>query len=182
MNTRKIIGNIGVGAILLLLAFTFVLFFYPALSPLYSVEGADSSVFKLMGQVILKGKVPYLDIFDHKGPLLYFIEAIGLLIGERSGLFVLAVIALFVSIICWYKSARIFLTPLKSAIVVGAQLLTYYYMRTTCNVSEDWNLPFISIAFCILLSYITNRERQNILFNGFVIGFCMDCSFFIRPN
>ena len=43
---------------------------------------------------MLKGKVPYLDYFDHKGPLLYLIEYAGLMIsrGSTNGLWVVEVI------------------------------------------------------------------------------------------
>lgn len=40
--------------------------------------GGDSAVFILIGKMFNAGKVPYVDFFEHKGPTLIFIEAIGL--------------------------------------------------------------------------------------------------------
>ena len=44
----------------------------------------DSAAFVFIGKQMLKGKVPYLDYFDHKGPLLYLIEYAGLMISRGS--------------------------------------------------------------------------------------------------
>ena len=46
------------------------------ISPFTIYEGCDSCVFKQMGLAILSGKTPYLDLFDHKGPVIYFINAL----------------------------------------------------------------------------------------------------------
>ena len=42
----------------------------------------DSGVFIYTGKQVLDGKIPYLDVWDHKGPLLYYINAFGLLLGR----------------------------------------------------------------------------------------------------
>ena len=44
----------------------------------------DSGVFLYTARQILSGDVPYRDIWDHKGPVLYFINVIGLLIEPDS--------------------------------------------------------------------------------------------------
>ena len=90
MNTKNILNKFGVILFCILSATLFLLFFSQTLSPLYTIEACDSSVFKLMGQAMLHGKVPYTDLFDHKGPVLYAIEAFGQwVIPGRNGLFFL---------------------------------------------------------------------------------------------
>ena len=59
------------------LAISFLLAFSPSTSPLWFFVGEDSGVFKSFGQAIIQGKVIYKDIFDNKGPILYFINALG---------------------------------------------------------------------------------------------------------
>jgi hypothetical protein len=49
------------------------------------VPWTDSSVFLTIAQGMLRGKTPYLDFFDHKGPLIYFINAAGLALGGFTG-------------------------------------------------------------------------------------------------
>ena len=44
----------------------------------------DSSVFLYIGKRMLEGKLPYRDLFDHKGPILYLIEVLGLRLSPHS--------------------------------------------------------------------------------------------------
>ena len=144
----------GIYLFLFLCAVMYILLFSKTLSPLYSIEESDSSVFKVMGQVVLHGKLPYVDIFDHKGPMLYLIEAFGQwLIPGRIGLFLLAIIALYISIICWYQSARLFTSAIKSIIVVILSLVTYYFYSaySSGNLTEDWNILFVSVSYYHIL-------------------------------
>lgn len=136
-----------------------------------------------MGLAILHGKVPYADLFDHKGPMLYLIEAIGQwLIPGRYGLFLLAVMGLAISVFCWYKSARLFTTRLRSFVVIILTLFSYYFYSEYGNLSEDWNIPFISISYYLILSLLINGKSKNYLMNGAAVGLCLAGSFFIRPN
>lgn len=183
----KLWHKLGLGCILILSAFLFVFLFSRTLSPLYVYEGGDSSVFKLMGYAILNGKVPYVDIFDHKGPMIYLIEACGQwLYPGRIGLFVMAVISLSISVICWYKGARLFTTPTMSILTVLLSLWVYYFYTYSDggNFTEDWNVLFISIAYYILLKLFFRKvESEKILvFYGCLIGVCLASSFLIRPN
>ena len=57
-----------------------------AIDSFIAKPGGDSAIFMYVAQGILEGEVPYLDRWDHKGPLLYLINAVGLLIDEVWGL------------------------------------------------------------------------------------------------
>ena len=59
----------------------------------------DSSVFLYIGKRMLEGKLPYRDLFDHKGPILYLIEVLGLCLSPQStdGVWVLEVLNLLVT-------------------------------------------------------------------------------------
>jgi hypothetical protein len=183
MTTKDLLRKIGITLFCFVTAFLCVLFFSQTLSPLYTIELCDSSVFKIMGQAILHGKIPYVDLFDHKGPMLYAIQTFGLwLIPGRNGLFILAVISLSISIACWYKSARLFTTPAKSIIAILLALQTYYFYAEYGNLSEDWNIPFISVAYYMILSILFKDTTPKFLLNGIIVGLCLSGSFLIRPN
>ena len=61
-------------------------------SPLYSFnDWVDAHAFFTMGKGIFNGKIPYKDLFEQKGPLLYLIYGIGYLISHDTfiGIFIL---------------------------------------------------------------------------------------------
>ena len=45
----------------------------------------DSSVFQYIADEMIKGKMPYLDTFDHKGPLIYLFNVAGKLLSDTYG-------------------------------------------------------------------------------------------------
>ena len=59
----------------------FILLFSYSTSPLYPYYyGTDSAQFLTIGKAWALGKIPYIDVFDHKGPLIFFIDMLGFLI------------------------------------------------------------------------------------------------------
>ena len=54
-------------------------------SPLYVLnDWMDANIFFTMGKSMFSGKVLYRDVFDHKGPVLYFLYGVGALL-DRTG-------------------------------------------------------------------------------------------------
>lgn len=75
-------------ALLFLLSALFMLIMGSNTSPAAPhYYGADSSFFSAVGAGILRGRLPYVDYFDMKGPYLFLIEALGHLIGGTTGIY-----------------------------------------------------------------------------------------------
>ena len=54
-------------------------------SPLYPFnDWVDSNAFFTMGKGMINGKVLYRDLFEQKGPLLYFIHGLSYLISNKT--------------------------------------------------------------------------------------------------
>ncbi len=68
------------------------------------VPGRDAGVFLYIGDRILNGGIPYLDVWDHKPPVIYFINAFGLLVGGGSvwGVWLLEFVALYSAALVWF--------------------------------------------------------------------------------
>lgn len=64
-----------------------------------SLGGVDTNVFHYVAAVMAKGGAMYRDTFDHKGPLLYFINYLGLKISYYSGAWLLEFVLLFVWVV-----------------------------------------------------------------------------------
>lgn len=169
---------------LLLVALLFVTLYSFSTSPLYVNEGYDSGVFKSMGLAITQGKVPYVDFFDHKGPVLYFINALGQwLIPGRMGIFLLQIIAISVSLVYLFKTARLFLNGVQSVCVMLVTLFVLGGLYEEGNQCEEWILAIVSPTIFFLLSDIVHGESNHISpLYGLLYGICFGLAFFIRPN
>lgn len=127
-------------------AFIFLLLFAVSISPLTPNEGDDSCVYKQLGLVMLKGKTPYVDVFDHKGPIMYMIQAVGMWIGGRWGLFLLNVLNLTGVLYLWNAIARHYMSNKKSYLPVLFTFLLYFGTMEEGNVTEDWCLLPLSYS------------------------------------
>ena len=168
---------------LFLLSIVFNLLWEPSLTVLNEYDGYDSCVFKQMGLAILQGKEPYRDLFDHKGPLIYFINAlaIGLGIG-RWGLFSLHVLMFFFTLLIWHRIAvRIMGEGWKCFLPIIGALFMYVSMDGEGNCTEDWSLLPISYSLYIgikeLLQWSLLKRRDY-----FVFGLCSGIIAMLRVN
>lgn len=168
-------------ALLLLLTAIFGFFIATALCPLWPEGGFDSAVFVLTGKGWLSGLLPYRDLFDHKGPVLYALEALAML-PLRSGAMVWGMELLFflASLLLLRAIARL------EAIGPAARALTYIsytLLLATClekgNFSEEYSALFTLLAFWAL----TRALRKGFSpWTGVWMGAAFALSFWIRPN
>ncbi len=63
-------------------------------SPAGRVPGEDAGVFFYAARELLSGGTPYLAVWDHKPPLIYVVDAVGLAIGGPTGVWLLQILAL----------------------------------------------------------------------------------------
>lgn len=169
-------------AILLFIAFFSLLLFAISISPITPFEGYDSCVFKQMGTAYLQGKVPYLDLFDHKGPVLLLINALGLTLSAgRWGLFSLALTNMTLVLYMWYKTSKLYAEDAYALMPVLVALISYLGCMEEGNLTEDWSLFPNSYTLYLLAKYIKKDKPINILEYVFV-GILTGCIIFIRAN
>ena len=70
--------------------FLCVLFLY-AVDSFVKVPGTDSGSFLYVAKGIIDGKMPYIDMWDHKGPLLYIINVAGVVISNVWGIWLVQI-------------------------------------------------------------------------------------------
>ncbi len=135
-------------------------------SPLYKInDWQDVNAFFTMGKSMVNGLVPYKDLFEQKGPLLYLIYGIASLISETSfiGAYILEVFFFTVTLYYISKIIAIFidkkfiypLLPLFSAIILTSRAFTH---GGSC---EEFCLPFIIIALYYFIKYIKTSTITN---------------------
>lgn len=177
-------------SILLTSSFLFAFLFSCTTSPLYEHHPfwfhGDSGIFQEMGVCLAQGGTPYVDLFDHKGPILWFIQALGIWISPHWGLVLLQTISLFFTLLLWYKTSYLLLNKkVISAIIslFGLLFLLAFYQRG--NLCEEWCLPFISLPLYIYVKRLTNNGEHQPIYshrNSFIIGICVGILAMIRLN
>lgn len=161
-------------ALLLLVAFSSIA------PPSQLVPDTDSSVFFYIGQRILQGDVPYRDVWDHKGPLIFYIDALGQFLSPHSPWGVwfleLALVSLAVFLLFALSKSRFGLWPALFGSVLF--VLQLPHVLDGGNLTEEFVLPFQML--CIWLSFDDGRakNRTRLLLAGLAAAAC----FWLRPN
>src|SRR6185369_6931738 len=94
-----------------------------------TLPSRDSGVFLYVGWRFLSGDIPYRDVWDHKPPLIYFVDALGLSLTPDSlwGIWLLQFIFIFMTFFLIYRVLdREFglFAALAGSIVLASGLLT----------------------------------------------------------
>lgn len=182
--------NLLTYGVLFLAAFLFVFLFSCTTSPLYEHHPfwfhGDSGIFQEMGVCLVQGGTPYVDLFDHKGPILWFIQALGIWISPRWGIMILQSISLFCTLVLWYKTALLVIEKRWVSFAIslsGLLFLMAFYQRG--NLCEEWCLPFISLPLYLYFYRSGKNQLPQPLYttlDSFIIGLCVGVIAMIRLN
>lgn len=179
--TYNIKKNYAVIGICFIVSFVTLLLFAISISPLTLFEGEDSCVFKQMGLAILQGKTPYVDLFDHKGPIIYFVNALGLWIGGRWGLFVFCVLNFTFVLYYWWKIACLYVSDIVSVFAILFTIAMYISVLDDGNMTEEWSL--LPLSYSLYLSLRLQKEKHGPSeMESCVIGISAGIILFIRAN
>lgn len=172
-------------AILFLLAAgSFFILLMSPLSP-FSVRypDVDSSIFIYFGMGLEHGLVPYTQMLDHKGPLLWAIEWLGLKLGggDMGGIWYLEWFCMTLDAWLLYRTARLFTRYRWIAVLAaGLSLEPLLYFLYGGNFCEEWSLPFIILAFYVYARY---WKSHRFTYGAVALsGFCMGAVLCIRIN
>lgn len=184
--------------IFLILAATVTITFVSTSSPLYPFNPWDDvNVFFTMGRAIKHGMIPYKDIFDHKGPVLYFVFFLAAIVSEKSfvGIWILECILASVYAVFSWKIAKLFTSPSALSLVLVPLFLGILYTSRMFNFggnTEELCFPLLTVALylglrsvvesnglpantdaliCGLISGVLFWIKYTFL--GFIIGFCI---------
>lgn len=141
-------------------------------SPLYPFnDWGDANIYFTMGKGLFSGKVLYRDLFDHKGPVIYFLYGIAGLISKKSflGVWFLEIIAAYLFLYYSYRTIRLFCgerssvwMPFLAAIVYAAN-----HMRHGGS-AEELCLPLLAYGLFVLGNYCVKGafQKRELFFVG----------------
>lgn len=146
---------------LFIISFLVIFLFSIGTSPFYgNYYTSDSSIFITIGKAMKEGKIVYKEIFDHKGPILFFIQLLGQFIYEgRLGIFIIEVFTLFINNIFLYKTICLFTTNKKALLSILVSMIFMSYFIETGNYSEEYSLPFLSICLYLAIKWLKEDNK-----------------------
>ena len=162
-----------------------ILSLLPGLPLLRPLPHRDSAVFIYSGQLILDGRTPYIDVWDHKGPLVYLANAFGLALTDKDlwGIWIVQIGVLLAAVFLAYRLLESAFG--RPAAIVGtvAFLLSATGLMDGGNYTEVYTLPLQFAA--LLIFWRSSRENarlSRVLFSGLALGALGMGAFLFRAN
>ena len=176
---------LGLNALFALLAaFGYMLVFAYNNTPLGAAIGSDNAMYLTMGTALAKGYAPYVNVFDHKGPLLFALQQLPQEIGggyNLTAVFLQETAALFACLMVVYALAETLSCP-----PIAAQLA---YLAMTCafmdggNLTEEYtNLPTLLALYTALRIFGRGEIREKLFAPAAFMGVCAAAAFSLRAN
>ena len=137
-------------------------------SPLYPMNlWDDVNSYVTVSRSMAAGKILYKDIFDHKGPVLHFLNVPFSFLNHKSylGVFLLEVLVCFIWLFISIKIISLFMKPDRFvyAFMLPLAMLTYsvnsfYYGGST----EEYALPLLAIGLYIGLKAVKKNRLPDL--------------------
>ncbi len=151
-------------------------------SPIYNSLGYDNEVFQYIGMLLAKGGLPYIDVFDHKPPVIYLINAF---FYELSGgdLWSMFISILVLNSICsilifkdTYKFSENYLTSFFLSLLF-ISLMNNYTLMGGYNLTRQFCGFWVVFFFHVFLRNYKSQKLQLVL-----LSFISVLIFFTQEN
>jgi hypothetical protein len=164
-------------ALLCLLAFIVI---SPA-DPNRNLPLIDSSAFMYSGRRLLNGAHLYDQVWDNKPPLIHFINALGMFLGDQTpwGIWFLDFLSLIIGIFIAYRLLSGLWGPMIASIGVFLGYLALRQVYCQGNTVEGFSLPFTWLG---LLAFFSLLKKPDQKLKWLLLGACLAVNFFYRAN
>ena len=147
-------------------------------SPLYPFnDWVDANTMFTVGKGVLRGFVPYRDLYEQKGPMIIFLHTLGAAVSFDSflGMWILEVIFCFAFLYLSFKTAELYFGKNACLWIPPAALAVYScFSFRNGDSGEEFCLPclaFALLAGCRALKERTLPTRKEFLWIGLTSGF-----------
>lgn len=183
-NISRVAMN-RIRAVIVVIAEIYLLIFCVTISPLYDIWGGDSAFYILVGKGMKYGYLPYRDIFDGKGPYLFFLEYIGQIICEgRFGAFIIQSLLFCTSMVFMDKTIGIgrINRHLYDVILLLFPLLMAVFSVAGGGLTEDFSLLPISICMFLFVKFVNGKGKRHAPLFALIYGLSFGTLVFLRIN
>lgn len=140
--------------------------------------GGDSAQFLTIGKAWMLGKIPYRDMFDHKGPVIFFVDMLGfMLTGNKSGVAVIQCVFIIVTLNALFSLGKLQSNSDGFGVIVSVICLILYKLcYVDGNAVEEYCLPFIAISTYYQTKFFEKKREEHspyaAAFYGIAFGIC----------
>lgn len=142
----------------------------------------DSAIFQIIGKGWSEGLVPYIDLWDSKGPIIFFINRLGYdFTGNSIGILIIQFFCLYTSVILMFKLLTIKFPIGQSVVILLLVLINFSSLGLGGNTVAEYLLPLLCIAYYRLYLWTQNIENceynshpnQNAFLYGIIVAFSL---------
>lgn len=143
--------------------------------------GNDSGIFLYFGAQILKGRLPFVHLWDHKPPLVFYLDALGLLLGggSRWGVWAVEVFCLAAASLFGFLFLRRYFRAWPAFLALLGMLFNLAWVLEGGNLTEEYALAF-QFAGLYLFARSETRPRPGWL--GVGTGVLMGGAFLLKQT
>ena len=146
-------------------------------SPIYNVGNSDVFIMFTVGRAVMRGRVPYKDIYDQKGPFQFYLYGISSLIDETGmlGVYLVEVVILAIGFYWVYKLFTLWLNDKQSkiALIVFSLLLNDHIGAYISGQIETLAIPCFAYTFYAVIKNLRENNlpsKKEALGIGFTMG------------
>jgi len=150
-------------------------------NPLVDYPDRDGGSFNYIGSLILKGKIPYVDVWDQKPPGIFYLNALGLWLGHgtRWGVWFMEFVFGFGYALTGYILMRKLWNNGAALFGTAIWLIGFNKLMDGGNFTEEYSLLFNFVA--IYVFWMSLRSQQKKIYD-FILGLTLALSFLFRAN
>jgi len=143
--------------------------------------GRDSSLFLYVARRVQEGGVPYRDVWDHKPPLIYYLDVIGVTLADRGipGVAVVEFASMFVAAVVgfWALHRTLGLVPALFGVVAWTTAIAV--MLEGGNRPEEYALP---LQFGAIALYLAERRSGPSRWRWTLVGITAAFALLLKPT
>lgn len=152
---------------------------------LYShYDYGDSAIFHIIGKYWAFGNLPYISLWDQKGPLIFFLEMLGCYLPGTWGIFLLQVLSLSITFNILFKYIDELEKLWAKVYTFMVFIIAYTCVNAEGNLIEEFMLPLLMICTFKIYSWakcITNGSSITHKWqSSFMYGCVLGCSLMTR--
>ncbi|MEG0409061.1 MAG: hypothetical protein RR623_09320 [Bacilli bacterium] len=155
-------------------------------SPLYRLNPwGDANIFYTIGKGMTEGLIPYKDLFDHKGPILYFMFGLTSIVSSTSffGVYILEILCLYLTLLFSMKILNLIDKEVNIYFILA---LGIFYCSSNAfglgaGAAEEYIIPILQISLYMSLKRIVENSSFKVG-DSFTLGVLCAIVFYIKYN